>query len=127
MLIRFSNGFSAGIETLADWRDNQPMNAHSELIMDKATFLRWAEGREGHYELKRNKVVMMTGGTRLHAIITFELASALRQRINRENWTVTASDLPVAIVEDIRYPDVIVEAAGGGWRRLVDRSPHFRR
>jgi Uma2 family endonuclease len=99
------------------------MNARPELTMDKATFLLWAEGREGHFELKGNKVVMMTGGTRLHAEVTFDLATALRQRLDRKRWAVMASDLAVEIGEDVRYPDVIIQAVGRAGKELSSDSP----
>ena len=42
------------------------MNTRLDLKLDKRAFLQWAEGREGHYELKENRVVMTTGGTKGH-------------------------------------------------------------
>lgn len=85
---------------------NEPMN----LVLDKSAFLRWAEGREGHFELKGNRVVMMTGGTRNHARITSQIAVALSARLDLDRWAVTTADLAVEIGEDVRYPDVLVEA-----------------
>jgi Uma2 family endonuclease len=99
------------------------MNAPVQLRMDKHTFLRWAEGREGHYELSGGKVIMMTGGTRLHAYVTSDLETALKRRIDRTLWAIASADLAVAIGEDIRYPDVIIEAAGQNGDALTTDRP----
>lgn len=101
------------------------MNSPLDLILDKTAFLRWAEGREGHFELKGNRVVMMAGGTRKHARITNEIGYALRKRLDPAIWRVTAADLAVAIDEDIRYPDIIVEAAESEDSELSTDHPVF--
>ena len=101
------------------------MNSRLDLKLDKRAFLHWAEGREGHYELKGNRVVMMTGGTRNHAFITQEIVYALRRRLDPVVWRVTAADLAVAIGEDIRYPDVLVEPAGYEGSALSTDCPVF--
>jgi tripartite-type tricarboxylate transporter receptor subunit TctC len=48
--------------------------------MHKSAFLAWAERREGRFELAEGRVVMMTGGSRRHAIIMRRLANALERR-----------------------------------------------
>jgi Uma2 family endonuclease len=101
------------------------MNSPLELNMDRHAFLRWAEGREGRYELKGNRVVMMAGGTRGHASLTQEISYALRRRLNHAVWRVTSADLAVAIGEDIRYPDVLVEPAGASRAALFCDHPVF--
>ena len=85
---------------------NEPLN----LPLDKRAFLRWAEGREGHFELKGNRVVMMTGGTKNHARVTARIATALSRRLDPDRWAITTADLAVETGEDVRYPDVLVEA-----------------
>ena len=88
------------------------MNSPLDLHLDKAAFLLWAEGREGHFEMEGNRVVMMTGGSRNHARVTARIMSALLLRLDPSVWSVTATDLAVEIGEDIRYPDIVVEPAG---------------
>jgi Uma2 family endonuclease len=99
------------------------MNAIVQLTMDKATFLRWMDGREGRYELKDNVVIRMTGGIRFHAEITFDLGSAIRSRIDRSLWAVTASDMAVEIGDDVRFPDILVETARRVGKELFTDSP----
>jgi Uma2 family endonuclease len=99
------------------------MNSQSRLTMDKQTFLQWAEGREGRFELKRNVVMMMAGGTRLHAVIMSDLETAIKVRIDRQTWWVASSDIAVEIDDDIRYPDIVVEAAGGDPKALSITEP----
>ena len=101
------------------------MNTRLDLKLEKRAFLQWAEGREGHYELKENRVVMMTGGTKGHAFITQEITYALRRRLDPAIWRVTAADLAVAIGEDIRYPDSVVEPASSEWSALFTDTPVF--
>jgi Uma2 family endonuclease len=99
------------------------MNTHARLTMDKATFLRWAEGRQGHFELKDNVVMMMVGGTQRHAEIISDLELALKVRLDRSRWSTVSSDLAVEIDGDVRYPDVLVKAAGGNPQALSITSP----
>ena len=101
------------------------MKTRLDLKLDKRAFLQWAEGREGHYELKENRVVMTTGGTKGHAFITQEITYALRRRLDPAIWRVTATDLAVAIGEDIRYPDIVVEPARSEWSALFTDTPVF--
>ena len=101
------------------------MNTRLDLKFEKHAFLHWAEAREGRFELKGNRVVMMAGGTKGHAFITQEIAYALRRRLNPAVWRVTAADFAVAIGEDIRFPDVVVEPASSEWSALSTDSPVF--
>jgi Uma2 family endonuclease len=101
------------------------MNSPLDLILDKSSFLHWAEGREGHFELKGNRVVVMAGGTRGHARIVSNIAYSLSLQLDREAWSVTTADLAVEIGEDVRYPDVMVEPADGPSRALSTINPIF--
>jgi Uma2 family endonuclease len=123
MSTRSSRGSSARIENRPEKRDIAHMNSPVPLTMDKDSFLRWAEGREGHYELVGSRIVMMTGGTRLHAHVTSDLQSVIKQRIDRRFWAVASTDLAVEIDEDIRYPDVVVEPAGADGRAYATANP----
>ena len=101
------------------------MNRPLDLKLDKRAFLLWAEGREGHFELKASSIVMMTGGSRNHAFLAQEIAFAIRRQIDRASWSIGLADLAVEIGEDIRYPDVIVEPAGGDGTALSTATPAF--
>ncbi|HVB90085.1 MAG TPA: Uma2 family endonuclease [Beijerinckiaceae bacterium] len=91
----------------------------------KRDFLAWAQGREGHYELKEHHVVMMTGGTKAHARITQGIARALDRRLDPEHWSVMTADLAVEIGEDVRYPDVVVELLDNDADALSTSRPVF--
>jgi hypothetical protein len=58
------------------------MNVRPELRMGKAAFLAWAAKREGRCELAGGRVVMMTGGSRAHAQIIFNLTQILGARLD---------------------------------------------
>jgi Uma2 family endonuclease len=92
--------------------------------MDKAAFLAWLQEREERYELADGRVMMMTGGSRGHGIITRRLAAALEKRLDANRWTVLTSDFGVDLGSDtVRYPDVVVDVAGGPLKDLTATSP----
>jgi Uma2 family endonuclease len=100
------------------------MNVQLDLRMDNAAFLAWVQGREGRYELVRRRVVMVTGGTRGHAAIALNLATALNQRLDRHEWSVLVADFAVDIGPGtVRYPDVVVDSAGGALTDLAATAP----
>jgi len=71
------------------------MNVLLEPRMDKPEFLTWVQAREGRYELAGSRVMMMTGGSRGHAILVRRLAAALEKRLDSGRWTVLTSDFGV--------------------------------
>lgn len=100
------------------------MNVQLDLRMDRPEFLEWVQAHEGRYELVGGRVVMMTGGTRGHAILARRLAAALEKRLDGERWTVVTSDFGVALgPSTVRYPDVVVDMAGGGLKDLTATAP----
>ena len=101
------------------------MNSRLELTLDKHAFLHWAERQEGRFELKGNRVVAIANGTRNHAHVFSNIAYALMRRLDRSCWSVTAANFAVAIGEDIRYPDVLVERAGADGKALSTTEPVF--
>ena len=101
------------------------MNTRLDLMLEKNAFLHWAEGREGHFELKGNRVVMMAGGTKGHARIVQRVAAMLMRRLDPLRWSVTTADLAVEIGEDVRYPDVLVEPMDDANNELSTTSPVF--
>ena len=100
------------------------MNVQLNLHMDKPAFLAWVQGRDQRYELAGSHVVMMTGGSRGHAIVTRRLASALEQRLDERRWAVLTSDFGVDLgPATVRYPDVVVDRAGGPLKDLTATAP----
>jgi len=100
------------------------MNVQLNLRMDKPSFLTWVQEREGRYELERGRVMMTTGGSRRHGIITRRLAAALEKCLDGDQWTVLTSDFGVDLGADtVRYPDVVVDVASGAPEDLTASSP----
>jgi Uma2 family endonuclease len=100
------------------------MNVQIPRPMDSSAFLAWAEGREGRHELVNGHVVMMTGGSRAHAVVVRRLANALEQRLDGARWTVLTSDFAARIApQTVRYPDVIVDVAAGPLKDLAATAP----
>jgi Uma2 family endonuclease len=100
------------------------MNVQPNLRMDKTGFLTWHQEREERYELVGGRVMIMTGGSRGHGIITRRLATALEKRLDVNRWTVLTSDFGVDLGPDtVRYPDVVVDAAGGLLKDLTATAP----
>jgi Uma2 family endonuclease len=88
------------------------MNVQLPVQMDQQAFLAWVQGREERYELDRGRVIMMTGGSREHWQIAFNLAKALDARLDPARFMV----LPEFGVDlgphTVRFPDVVVDMAG---------------
>jgi Uma2 family endonuclease len=95
------------------------MNAPLDLHLDKAAFLQWVEGREGRWELVGGVPVMQDTGNRRHSDIAEDFADALRDRLPREAWRIRRGNLSVAVGEETRVPDVMVEPRGLAPRSLV--------
>lgn len=81
--------------------------------MDKPAFLAWIQEREGRYELTGGRVVMMPGASRGHGIIVMNLAALMRAQLDPANWTVIAEFGLESGPETLRYPDIVVDRAGG--------------
>src|SRR5262249_29739347 len=104
--------------------DEARMNVQLNLRMDKPSFLTWVQEREGRYELERGRVMMTTGGSRRHGIVTRGLAAALEKCLDGDQWTVLTSDFGVDLGADtVRYPDVVVDVASGAPEDLTASSP----
>jgi Uma2 family endonuclease len=100
------------------------MSVQLEPRMDKLEFLAWVQAHEGRYELVGNRVVMMTGGSRGHAILVRRLAAALEKRLDSSRWTILTSDFGVDVgPSTVRYPDVVVDVAGGRFKDLTATAP----
>jgi Uma2 family endonuclease len=99
------------------------MNLQLPVQMDKTAFLDWVQGREERYELDRGRVIMMTGGSRAHWQIAFNLAKALDARIDPNNWAVLPEFGVNVEPESVRFPDVIVDIAGANAKDLTATRP----
>ena len=99
------------------------MNVQLPLRMDQATFLDWVQGQEERYELDQEKVVMMTGGSRAHWQIAFNLAKALDSRLDPNTWSVLPEFGVNLKPGSVRYPDVTVDIAGATGTDLIATAP----
>jgi Uma2 family endonuclease len=93
--------------------DEVPMNVQLPVHVDKRGFLAWVQGREGRYELAGGRVVMMVGASRAHGILVMNLASIMRAQLDAREWTVIADFGLDLGPETLRYPDIVVDPAGG--------------
>src|SRR5579859_3826845 len=100
------------------------MNVQLDLRMDKPEFLAWVQAHEGRYELAKSRVVMVTGGSRGHAILVRRLAAALERQLDGARWAVLTSDFGVDVgPATVRYPDVVVGVAGSPFKDLTATAP----
>jgi Uma2 family endonuclease len=99
------------------------MNVQLPVHMDKAAFLAWVQGLEGRYELANGRVVMMVGASRAHARIVRNLLALLQGQLDLQHWDVLADFGIDAGPETLRYPDVMVERAGGSDRDYTTTAP----
>jgi len=99
------------------------MNVQPSLRMDKAAFLAWNEAAQERCELAGGRVVMMANVSRAHAMLVMNLASLLRSRLDRQRWVVLAEFGLDAGLETLRYPDVVVDRAGGGEKDYAATAP----
>ena len=89
------------------------MNIKLPVQMDKSAFLAWVQGRAGHYELTEGRVVMMVGASRRHGLIVSNLIAILHGQIDPREWTVIAEFGLELGPETLRYPDILIDRAGG--------------
>ena len=99
------------------------MNVQFPSHMDQKAFLAWAESQEERYELDRGRVIMMTGGSRAHWQIAFNLAKALDSRIDAERFMVVPEFGVDLSAETVRFPDVVVDVRGGAHGDLTATAP----
>ena len=99
------------------------MNIRPDLHMDKAAFIAWMAANEGRYELAGGRVVMMPGVSRAHGMLVMNVASLLRDQLDRTHWTVIAEFGLDAGPQTLRYPDIVVDRAGGGAKDYTATAP----
>src|SRR5436305_8779906 len=89
------------------------MNVQLPIRLDKPAFLAWVQGREERYELADGRVVMMTGASRTHGLLVLNIAMLLRRQLDPRS--VIADFGLDAGPRTLRYPDVMVDRAGGDY------------
>ena len=89
------------------------MNVQPQLRMDKTAFAAWIETVQEHYELVAGCAVMMPRPSRAHGILVMNLAALLRARLDRRQRTVIAEFGLDVGPQTLRYPDILVDRAGG--------------
>jgi Uma2 family endonuclease len=99
------------------------MNIQPNLRMDKAAFLEWNAAEEERYELVGGRVVMMPRPARAHGLIVSNLMVALRSRLDPQQWFVIAEFGLDAGSDTLRYPDLVVDRAGGGAKDYTATAP----
>jgi Uma2 family endonuclease len=88
------------------------MNVQLPVRMGQDAFLAWVESQEENYELDRGRVIMMTGGTRAHWQIAFNLAKALEARVDQDRFAVLPEFGVRPDAASVRFPDIVIDLAG---------------
>jgi Uma2 family endonuclease len=99
------------------------MNVQLPVHIDKPAFLAWVQGREERYELAAGRVIMMVGATRAHGLVVSNLLVLLRGQLDAQQWTVMADFGLDAGPETLRYPDIVVDRAGGAAADYLASAP----
>lgn len=100
------------------------MNIQSKYPTTPDEFLRWNEGREGKREFVNGRVVeMMINVTRNHFFLASRLLNQLSNQLGLVDYIVGSADFGVKTDAGIRYPDILVEAAGGPGQDLATSNP----
>ena len=100
------------------------MNLQSKYPTTPDEFLRWNEGREGKREFVNGRVVeMMINVTRNHWVLCSRLVLQLMGRLDGGGYYVGSADFGVRTSDGVRFPDVLVEAAGGDGMALATEAP----
>lgn len=99
------------------------MNERLDIRLDKQSFFAWVQDRQGRYELRNGRIVMHPGVSRDHWPIVTGFVIALNKLLPPDTWTVGPADFAVEVGDNVRYPDVVVEAAGGDGKALSTANP----
>src|SRR5215468_2631612 len=89
------------------------MNVQPNLRMSKAAFIEWDAGEGQRCELAGGRVVMMLRPSLAHGMIIMNLAMVLRARLDPKQWVVIAEFGLDTGPDTLRYPDIVVDRAGG--------------
>jgi Uma2 family endonuclease len=99
------------------------MNIKPNLRMSKAAFIEWGASEEERYELVAGRVITMPRPSLAHGLIVSNLLVALRSRLDRKQWVVIQEFGLDAGPETLRYPDIVVDGAGGRPKSYTATGP----
>jgi Uma2 family endonuclease len=99
------------------------MNIQPDMPMSKAAFIEWGATEEGRYELVGGRVVTMPRPSLAHSLIVGNLYVALRNRLDRTQWSVIQEFGLDAGPDTLRYPDIVVDRAGGRPKSYTAAAP----
>ena len=100
------------------------MNVHPAPPTDPDAFLRWNEGREGKRELVNGQVIeYMINVTRGHVRVVTRLLYELTSKLDPLRFEAYAVDIGLKTPNGVRYPDLVVDKAGGASSDLAVREP----
>jgi Uma2 family endonuclease len=91
--------------------------------LDKPAFLAWQSSQEDRYELADGRIMMMTRASRAHAVIVGNLQFMLRDRLDARAWAVLSDFGLDAGPKTLRFPDIVVDRAGGSGSDYVAVAP----
>ena len=89
-------------------------------------FLQWEDGQEARHEFDGTRIMEVTGGSRTHQEMVFNLVQLLKACLDGEQFDVVM-EMRVQIGRRVRYPDVSVTRGriGGATRTLRDAAAVF--
>jgi Uma2 family endonuclease len=70
-------------------------------------FLSWEDGQEGKHEFDGTRIVEMTGGSRAHQRLIFNIVRLVSERLDPEAFD-TVQEMRFDVGGKVRYPDVAV-------------------
>lgn len=99
------------------------MTISAPLKVSKAEFFEFVQTQEGRFEWEQGRIVQqMTGGTFDHSDLVQRFARSLMRQLDEAQWVVLF-ERGVETEETVRYPDVVVEAAGAPRKSLSTSAP----
>jgi Uma2 family endonuclease len=101
------------------------MNVRPNLRMTKAAFIEWDSGEGQRCELVGGRVVMMPRPSLAHGMIIANLMVLLRAKLDPKDWVVIAEFGLDTGPETLRYPDIVVDRAGGPGKSHTAGAPVF--
>jgi Uma2 family endonuclease len=90
------------------------MPGAAQNLMTLDEFLAWEREQPERYEFADGVVVMMTGGSAAHSVISLNLALALRHALRGSGCRPFSSDMKVLANNAVRYPDISVTCSPVG-------------
>jgi Uma2 family endonuclease len=91
--------------------------------MDKTAFLDWMQRQEEPHELVGGRVVKKARSSKAHAMIVGNLVALLHGQLDPRQWAVLMHFGLDAGPRTLRYPDVVVDRAGGNLADFTAAAP----